>query len=32
MLRKIVQTEFAQVGEYGPFVLFQRKPASEPQR
>jgi hypothetical protein len=29
---KIVQSEFAQVGEYGPFVLFQRKPASEPQR
>ena len=28
---KIVQTEFAQVGEYGPFVLFQRKPDSEPQ-
>jgi hypothetical protein len=25
---KVVQTEFTQIGEYGPYVLFQHKPAS----
>jgi hypothetical protein len=28
---QVVQTQFTQIGEYGPFLLFQHKPTSERQ-